>query len=70
MLLCCYEASIQFNQAYPFWQTDHAPQRRLDAELVKMQEPYAPRREEARRATERKILEEMICTENEKAEID
>jgi hypothetical protein len=31
---------------------------------------YAPRREEARRATERKILEEMICTENEKDEID
>jgi ATPase family AAA domain-containing protein 3A/B len=28
MLLRCYEASTQFNQAYSFWQTDHAPKRR------------------------------------------
>ncbi|PWZ25054.1 ATPase family AAA domain-containing protein 3 [Zea mays] len=51
-------------------QTDHAAQRRQDAELVKMQEASALRREEARRATEQKILEEMIRTEKEKAEID
>jgi ATPase family AAA domain-containing protein 3A/B len=37
---------------------------------VKMQEASALRREEARRATEQKILEEMIRTEKEKAEID
>jgi ATPase family AAA domain-containing protein 3A/B len=35
-----------------------------------MQEASALRREEARRATEQKILEEMIRTEKEKAEID
>ncbi|XP_066322415.1 uncharacterized protein [Miscanthus floridulus] len=51
-------------------QTEHAAQRRQDAELVKMQEASALRREEARRATEQKILEEMIQTEKEKAEID
>jgi len=35
-----------------------------------MQEASALRREEARRGTEQKILEEMIRTEKEKAEID
>ena len=70
VLLWGLVAYTQFNQAYPFWQTEHAAQRRQDAELVKMQEASALRREEARRATEQKILEEMIQTEKEKAEID
>jgi len=48
-------------------QTERDIQRRQDAELVKMQEASAIRTEEARRATERKILEEMIQTEKEKA---
>ncbi|KAJ1280641.1 hypothetical protein BS78_04G248200 [Paspalum vaginatum] len=48
-------------------QTEREVQRRQDAELVKMQEASAIRKEEARRATEQKILEEMIQTEKEKA---
>lgn len=48
-------------------QTERDEQRRQDAELVKMQEASAIRKEEARRATEQKILEEMIRTEKEKA---
>ncbi|XP_062220066.1 uncharacterized protein LOC133919630 [Phragmites australis] len=51
-------------------QTEREAQRRQDAELVKMQEASALRREEARRATEQKILEQMMQTEKEKAEID
>jgi len=48
-------------------QTERDIQRRQDAELVKMQEASAIRKEEARRATEQKILQEMIQTEKEKA---
>ncbi|CAO1942050.1 unnamed protein product [Urochloa humidicola] len=51
-------------------QTERDTQRRRDAELVKMQEASAIRKEEARRATEQKILEEMIQTEKEKAKAD
>nr|CAB3447661.1 unnamed protein product [Digitaria exilis] len=51
-------------------QTERDGQRRRDAELVKMQEASAIRKEEARRATEQKILEEMIRTEKEKAETE
>jgi len=48
-------------------QAERDAQRRQDAELVKMQEASAIRKEEARRATEQKILQEMIQTEKEKA---
>ncbi|RLM79087.1 ATPase family AAA domain-containing protein 3C [Panicum miliaceum] len=48
-------------------QTERDAQRRQDAELVNMQEASAIRKEEARRATEQKILQEMIQTEKEKA---
>nr|TKW41151.1 hypothetical protein SEVIR_1G295000v2 [Setaria viridis] len=51
-------------------QAEREVQRRQDAELVKMQEASAIRKEEARRATEQKILEEMIQTEKEKAKAD
>ncbi|OEL31004.1 hypothetical protein BAE44_0007975 [Dichanthelium oligosanthes] len=50
--------------------TERDAQRRQDAELVKMQEASAIRKEEARRATEQKILEEMIQTEKEKAKAE
>ena len=53
-----------------FWQAEREAQRRQDAELVKMQEASAIRKEEARRATEQKILEEMLRTEKEKAKIN
>ena len=52
---------------YCFWQAERDAQRQQDAELVKMQEASAIRKEEARRATEQKILQEMIQTEKEKA---
>uniref|UniRef100_A0A0A9CNS1 AAA+ ATPase domain-containing protein n=1 Tax=Arundo donax TaxID=35708 RepID=A0A0A9CNS1_ARUDO len=50
-------------------QTEHEAQRRQDAELVKMQEAAALRREEARRAMEQKILEQMVKAKKEEAEI-
>ncbi|KAL6634987.1 hypothetical protein ACP70R_027658 [Stipagrostis hirtigluma subsp. patula] len=51
-------------------QTEREAQRRQDAELVKMQEASSLRREEARRATEQKILEEMLQSEKKKADLD
>uniref|UniRef100_J3LGA5 AAA+ ATPase domain-containing protein n=1 Tax=Oryza brachyantha TaxID=4533 RepID=J3LGA5_ORYBR len=51
-------------------QTEREAQRRQDAELVKMQEASALRKEEARRATEKKILEQMLQKDKEKAELD
>ncbi|KAG8059695.1 hypothetical protein GUJ93_ZPchr0002g25315 [Zizania palustris] len=51
-------------------QTEHEAQRRQDAELVKMQQASALRKEEARRATEQKILEQMLQEKKEKAEIE
>ncbi|CAL5019104.1 unnamed protein product [Urochloa decumbens] len=51
-------------------QMEREAQRRQDAELVKMQEASAIRKEEARRATEQKILDEIIQTEKEKAKAD
>ncbi|TVU28168.1 hypothetical protein EJB05_19677 [Eragrostis curvula] len=51
-------------------QTEHEAQRRHDAELVKMQEASALKKEEARRATEQKIFEQMMQAQREKAERD
>ncbi|BAF09785.1 uncharacterized protein [Oryza sativa Japonica Group] len=48
-------------------QTEREAQRRQDAELVKMQEAAALRKEEVRRTTEKKILEKMLEDEKEKA---
>ncbi|KAF0934899.1 hypothetical protein E2562_028897 [Oryza meyeriana var. granulata] len=50
-------------------QTEREAQRRQDAELVKMQEAAALRKEEARRAREQKILEQSVQEEKEKAEL-
>ncbi|KAL6911343.1 hypothetical protein ACP4OV_000148 [Aristida adscensionis] len=50
-------------------QTEREAQRRQDAELVKMQEASSLRREEARRATEQKILEEMLRSQKEQADL-
>ncbi|GJN21985.1 hypothetical protein PR202_gb09510 [Eleusine coracana subsp. coracana] len=51
-------------------QTEHEAQRRHDAELVKMQEASGIRKEEARRATEQKMLQKTLQAQIEKAERD
>jgi ATPase family AAA domain-containing protein 3A/B len=53
-----------------FWQTELEAQRKHDAELVKMQEASALRKEQARRATEQKMLEQVLQAQKEKAERD
>ncbi|KQK00948.1 ATPase family AAA domain-containing protein 3C [Brachypodium distachyon] len=49
-------------------QAEREVQRRQDAELVRMQEITAMRREEARRATEQKILEQTLQSYKDNAE--
>lgn len=51
-------------------QTEHEAQRRQNAELVRMQEESAVRKEQARRATEEQIQAQQRQTEKERAEIE
>lgn len=51
-------------------QTDHEAQRRHNAELARMQEESAIRKEQTRRATEEQIQAQQRQTEKERAEIE
>lgn len=51
-------------------QTEHEAQRKQNVELVRMQEESSLRKEQARRATEEQIQQQLRQTEKERAEID
>ena len=69
-MICCSEILNLHSFNLIHLQTEHEAQRRQNAELVKMQEEAAIRKEQARRATEEQIQAQLRQTEKERAEIE
>lgn len=67
--LCLLFGYSSSNVCVPF-QTEHEAQRKQNVELVRMQEESSLRKEQARRATEEQIQQQLRQTEKERAEID